>query len=135
MATFVLTDATLVVNSVNLSDHVRSMTLSTSAAVVDDTNMGDTWEVKLGGRKSATLTVEFSQDFAAANVDATLFAALGTVVTWTGKPTSAATSATNPQYSGSVLVSEYQPIDGSHGDLATTSVTWPCSGAVSRATA
>lgn len=132
MATFVLTDATCVVNTVDLSDYVRSMTVSLSAAVVDDTNMGDTWEAKLGGRKSGTVTVEFSQDFAASQVDATLWAALGTVVAFTGKPTSGAISTTNPEYQFSVLISDYSPIDGSHGDLATTSVTWPLSGAVTR---
>ena len=46
----------------------------------------------------------------------------------------AAVSATNPSYTFSVLVSEWTPLNGGVGELATASVTWPISGAITKAT-
>jgi hypothetical protein len=43
------------------------------------------------------------------------------------RPTSSAIGATNPEYVGSYLVSEYSPFTNSVGELATTSVSWPLS--------
>lgn len=134
MATFAFTDASVVVNSEDLSDHVRQVTLNVSADELDDTAMGDTYRSRIGGLLDWSVTIEWNQDFAASEVDATLFPILGTVVTVTVKPTSAAVSATNPSYSGSVLVNDYSPMSNSVGDLATTSVNWPGAGALTRAT-
>jgi hypothetical protein len=62
-----------------------------------------------------------------------MWTAIGTSVAFTVKPTSGATGAGNPVYSGSVLITEWNPINASVGDLAQVSVTWPVTGAVSRA--
>lgn len=135
MASFAFTDASVVINAVDLSDHVRSVTLNVEAEDLEDTAMGDTYRSRIGGLKDWSIDLEFNQDFAASEIDATIFPILGTVVTVTVKPTSAAVGATNPSYSGSVLISEYNPLDGSVGDLATTSVSWPGAGTLTRATA
>lgn len=135
MATFALTDASVTIGGVNLSDHVRSVTLEVSADELEDTAMGDTYRSRIGGLKDSSWTIEFNQDFAASKVDATLFPLLGTVATIVGKPTSAAVSATNPSYTGSALITQHSPIANGVGDLATMSVTWPGAGAVTRATA
>lgn len=135
MATFSFVDASVVINSVDLSDHVRQVTLNVQADQLDDTAMGDTFRSRIGGLKDWSVTVEFNNDFAASEVDATLWPLLGTTTTITVKPTSAAVGATNPSYSGSVLVSQVQPLGNSVGDLATTSVTWQGAGTLTRATA
>lgn len=134
MASFVFTDAVVTINSVALSGAVRSATLNVEADVQEDTAMGDTYRSKLGGLKDWTLELEFNQDFAASQIDATLWPLLGTTTTVKIKPTSAATSATNPEYSGTALLSEYPPLDGSVGDVATVSVTFEGAGALTRAT-
>ena len=134
MATFAMTDASVVINSVDLSDHVRQVTLNVSADELDDTAMGDTFRSRIGGLKDWSVTLEFNQDFAASEVDATLWPLLGTTTTITVKPTSSAVGATNPSYSGSVLVSQYNPMTNGVGDLATTSVTWQGAGTLTRAT-
>lgn len=134
MAVFSFNDASVVVNSVDLSDHVAQVTIETSADDLDDTAMGDTYRSRIGGLKDWSVTLRFHQDFAASEVDATIFPLLGTTTTITIKPTSAAVSATNPSYSGSVLVNDYKPLDGSVGDLAGVSVTWPGAGTLTRAT-
>lgn len=133
MAVLALTDAVVTINSVTLSDHVKSVELSIEAEQLDPTAMGSTYKSALGGLKSGTLSLTFNQDFAASNVDATLFAALGTVVTFAVKATSAANSATNPQYTGSILIAEHKPLANAVGELAEVSVSFPTSGAITRA--
>lgn len=134
MATFATTDYDVTVNSVDLSDHVRAVTADISIDELDDTAMGDDSRSRIGGLKDVSVTVEFNQDFAASEVDATLWAAFGTVIDVVVVPTSGSVSATNPSYTFPVLVSSYSPFSNSVGDLATVSVTWPGSGTVTRAT-
>lgn len=134
MGSFAFVDAKVTVNSVDLSQYVRQVSISASADQLDDTAMGDTFRSRLGGLKDWSINLEFNSDFAAAAVDATLWSLLGTTTTVTVKATSAATSATNPIYSGPVLVSALTPVGGSVGDLATVGVTWQGAGALTRAT-
>lgn len=134
MASFAFTNAFVSVNAVDLSTFTRSVTINTEAEDLEDTAMGDTYRSRIGGLKDWSVDIEWNQDFAASAVDVTVFALLGTVVTVIVKPVNTTPAPTNPQYSGSVLVSEYNPLDGSVGDLATTSVSWPGAGTLSRAT-
>ena len=135
MAAFVLTNALVTVGGVDLSDHVVSVTLPASADEIDDTAMGDTYRSRLGGLKDWSIQINFHQDFAASKVDATIFPLLGTVAAVTVKAVNGATSATNPLYSGSVLVNDYPVLSNGVGELATAQVNWPGSGALTRATA
>jgi Flp pilus assembly protein TadG len=135
MASFVLTDASVVINAVDLSDHVQSVTVNYAAEMVDETAMGDDTRTNKGGLKNWSLDLQFKQDHAASNVDATLFPLVGSTFTVTVKPTSAVVSATNPSYSGTGILESYAPVSGGVGDLATTSVTIQSAGTLSRATA
>jgi len=134
MAKFVLTDASLVINSVDLSDHVRSVTLNYEAELQDDTTMGDDTRTNLGGLKNWSMDVEFTQDYASGEVDATLFSIVGGAVAVVLKPTSSAVSATNPSYSGTGVIGSYSPIGNSVGDLAVAPVTIAPAGTLTRAT-
>ncbi|MEW2474608.1 radical SAM protein [Micromonospora gifhornensis] len=134
MAEFAFVDAFVSIGGTDLSDHVRQVTLSVSADELDKTAMGSTFRSRIGGLKDWSVSVEFNSDFAASEVDATLWPFLGTTQTVVIRPTSAAASSTNPQYSGSVLVSQVNPLGNGVGDLATVSVQWPGSGALARAT-
>lgn len=128
MASFVLLDASIVLNSVNISPFCTSVTISVEVDEQEDTAFGDTWRSRLGGLKDFTIDLELNGDFAGSAVDATIWPLLGTTTTCVIKPTSAAVSATNPSFTGTVLVTEYSPLDGSVGDLSTTSVSWPGAG-------
>ena len=134
MATLVLTDASVVFNSVDLSDHVRQVTLNYSANELDDTAMGATTESKKGGLKKWSADVEFNQDFTGSSVDATLFPLVGSTATLTIKPVNSAVSATNPRFFGTALLSDYPPLGNSVGDLATTTAKFVSAGALTRAT-
>ena len=135
MAELVLTDASVVINSVDLSDHVGSVTISYSAAIQDKSAMGDTFVTRLAGLKDWSASVEFNQDYAASNVDATIFPIVGTSVTCVFKPTSGAVSATNPSFTGAAFVESYDPISGSVGDVQKAPISLTGNGVLTRAEA
>lgn len=134
MATFALLNEFVEINSVDLSDHVRAGTLALEATQLDSTTMGDNWSEVTGGLKSGTLTLEFLDDFAASEVDATLWPIFGTVVTFVVRPDAGAVSATNPNYSGSLFIAQHA-VGGTLNEMAGKSLTLPTSGTVTRATA
>ena len=134
MAVFLSNDVQIVINSVDLTDHVASVSWEETSAELSTTAMGDANETRIGGLKDGSITLELHQDFDAGETYATLYALLGTVTTVEITPTSSAVSATNPKHSVSALVTTVPVLDGSVSDLATISVTWPMSGAVTVAT-
>lgn len=137
MARIVLTDAKVTINGVNLSDHIASITLNESADVVETTAFSNTAKTRVAGLRDNSVTLEFHQDFASSSVEATINGAsslVGTVTAIVVQPTSSSVSATNPTYSFNALVSEWTPLSGGVGELSTASVTWPISGAITKAT-
>jgi predicted secreted protein len=134
VAKFALVDAVVIVGGENLSDHIASVSLDVQADDLDTTAFGDLWRNRIGGLKNWSIQLNFHQDFASSEVDATLWPLVGTVAAVSVKATSASPGATNPVYSGDVLVNSYPIFSNSVGDLASVSVTWPGSGALGRAT-
>lgn len=134
MARIVLTDAFITINAVDLSDHIASVSLSTSVDAVETTAFSQDSRTRVGGLKDNSVTLDFHQDFDAASVEATIYPLLGSATAVVVKPTSAATSATNPSYTFDALVTEWTPLNGAVGELATASVTWPVSGDITKAT-
>lgn len=134
MATHVLTDAVLTINSVDLSDWCKSATLEYEAEPIDETAMGDTTRINIGGLKSWSLSADLMQDYASSAVDQTLFSLIGTQVAVKLKATSASNSATNPEYQGTGLITGYAPVGGSVGELHMTRVSIACASALTRAT-
>ena len=136
MARIVLTNAKVTINSVNLSDHIASVTLSTIADVVETTGFSSTAaRTRVAGLQDNSVTLEFHQDFATSNVEQTIYPLLGTATTVVVTPVDTTVGATNPSYTFSALVAEWQPLSGAVGELATASVTWPISGAITKAVA
>lgn len=127
MATLAFIDARVEVNSVDLSDWVRSVSLPSQFDELDDTAMGDVARSRIAGLEDGSISLEFNEDFASGGPDATIWAARGTVVPIEVRPTSASIGATNPDYQGTYLVSQVNPFGNSVGDLATRSVQWPLS--------
>lgn len=135
MAVMVLTDAFVSINGVDLSDHVKSVTIDYSAEMLDDTVMGATTRTNKGGLKNWSIEIEFFQDFAASEVDATLFPLVGSTFTVIVRPVNGtAVGATNPNFTGTGILESYPPLGNAVGELATTSITIQPAGALSRAT-
>jgi len=135
VAKFVATDYDITISGTDLSTSIAAVTLDITAEEQDTTAFGNTYRTRIAGLKDGSVSFDFHQDFGAGSVDATLFPLLGSAVAFVIKPTSGTVSATNPTYSGTAVVTQYQPFASSVGDLATVSVSWPLSGAVTRATA
>lgn len=125
MAKFVLKSAVITVNSVDISDHVSSVTIETTFDEVDMTAFGSTYKELAQGLGDATITLSCFQDFAAGELDATLWplSQSGASFPVAIKPTSGAISATNPEYQMTAVLLSYNPIDGQVGEASTTDVT------------
>ena len=134
MASFSFTDCDLTINSVDMSGFATSVTLKIEVDDNENTTFGTTFKTRIARLKDWSVDIDFNSDFGASAVDATIWPLLGTTTTITIKPTSSAVGSTNPSFSGSVLVTEYTPLDGGVGDLASVSVSWPGSGTLTRAT-
>jgi hypothetical protein len=147
MARLVLTDAVVTLNATDISEYVTSVTLNTPEDVVETTAMSAVGaRTRTSGLKDHSITLELNNDFASGALEAVIQGiGIGELASLTVKPTSAATSTTNPIYkadgtgtgatkAGQVLISEWTPLNGAVGELATVSVTWPVSGQIVRAT-
>ena len=131
MAVFLNNTVGVKVNSVDLSDHVQSVTLNRAFEELSVTAMGDSGVKQVKGLETSSVTIDFLNDTAAANVLATLQAAWGTNVTVVLLQTKGtAVGATNPLYTMTCLINNTTDINGAVGDLGTQSVTWNVSGTV-----
>lgn len=130
MAIYLSNGVVVTLNSVALSDHVTSATINRSFEELNVTAMGDSAVKFVKGLESSTITLDFLNDTAASNVNATLQAAWGTTVPLTLKQTSAAISATNPEFQTTVLVNNTQDINGSPSDISSQSITFTCNSVI-----
>jgi hypothetical protein len=135
MARIVLTNVDVEIAGVNLSDHISSVSLSSTWDAVETTAFGGgnvpaAARTRQAGLVDNAVTLDFHQDFAAGEVEATIYPLLGTVAAIKIQPVNAAISSDSPQYQFSALISEWTPVNGAVGELATASVTWPITGAI-----
>lgn len=134
MAGFVLKDAHLTINATDQSAYIKDISFPLTAATVDTTTMGDDSLEYLLGLKDASFTVTFAQDSADAGLNEDIWDIYdgGVAVTFELKPNGSATSATNPEFTGSCLLTSWDPINGSVGDHATAPCTFQVTGDVTR---
>jgi len=137
MARIVLTNVEVTIGAVDLSNHIASVTLGSTYDVVETTafaggNVPAAAKTRQAGLVDNSVTFEFHQDFAAASVETTIYPLLGTVAACTVKPLDAAVAADNPEYQFNALISEWTPLNGAVGELATASVTWPITGPITK---
>ena len=117
----------------DISQYVTSITLSSSAAEVATTSMGSSAVTRIQGLIDNSITMELQQDYP--TIEKLFFDAFtaGTAVPMTVKPNgTAAASSTNPQYAFSVLPTAHEMVKGAIGDLATMSISFPISGAITK---
>jgi len=135
MAVFLSNNVGVKVNSVDLSDHVTNVSISRSFDELEVTAMGDSGHKFVKGLEASSITIDFLNDTASANVLATLQAAWGTnvpIVLLQTKGT--AVSATNPLYTATCLINNTTDINGAVGDMSTQSITFNVSGTIAVAT-
>ena len=130
MAIFLNNAVQLKVATVDLSAYVKSITINRSFDEVEVTAMSATSHVFAKGLESSSIDVELLNDTATAKVLATLQAAWGTTVAVTVQQTSAATSATNPLYSTTVLMNNTTDVNGAIADYSTQTLKLTCNSPV-----
>jgi hypothetical protein len=132
MAVFLNNKVGIKVNSVDISDHVTSVTLNRTFDELEVTAMGDTAHKFVKGLEASSVTIDFLNDLTSTPaVTTALQTAYGTTVTVVLLQDKAtAVSATNPLYTFSVLVNNLTDVNGAVGDLSTQSVTWNCNSTV-----
>jgi len=120
MAIFTLTDATVIINGVTLSDHADSVTVTDTRDQVDITAFGATSKAITKGLGDASISIEMFQDFASGKTHATLQPLIGstTPVSIEVRATSAARSATNPAALMSGLLTNYNMLQGGIGEAS-----------------
>jgi hypothetical protein len=91
-----LSNPVVTINAVDLTDQCSAANLTRVIEALESTSFGKTARVYTAGLENSTLTLTMYNSFAATETYATLAALVGTSTTVTIKPTSAATSATNP---------------------------------------
>lgn len=136
MAKYVVTGTYVTLNGTDISASTARAELVINAAEVDTTDFGSNgWTEIIGGLKSGSVTLDFHSDFGAGGISNLLSDLVGTIGTVTINPTGTAVSSSNPTWTAPVMISSFTPVAGAVGDLATFSVTFPTSGAVTYATA
>ncbi|RSD26348.1 phage tail tube protein [Amycolatopsis eburnea] len=136
MAKMVLLASFVTLNASDLSSYCSSIEATAEVDEQDVTTFGSGgWKEVLGGLKSGSIKLKFKQDFAAAALDAIMWALLGTVVTFEVRAVNSARSTSNPGYTGNCLIKKWVPISGDVGSAAEVDVEFPTSGAMARQTA
>jgi len=131
MAIFLQNNVGVKINSIDLSDHITSVTLTQNFDELEVTALGDSAHKFVKGLEASQLTLNFLNDFAASSVQATLQSAYGTTVTAVLIPVKGtAVSATNPLYTVSILINNLTPLNGAVGDISNSSMTFTCNSTV-----
>jgi hypothetical protein len=126
MAKFIIDDPVVTIDGDDHSDHIRSATIEASFAEVDLTAFGaDFSEIGLG-LGDATITFEAFQDYESNEIDQNLWPIFiaKTPVEVTVKPRNATTSATNPEYSMTAVLTSYPPFSGAKGEASMVTLTF-----------
>lgn len=126
MSKLVLTNAQVLVNAVDISNHVQSVTIESTRDEVDVTSMGDNNKEIVLGLGDVTFTVTVFNDYAVGSIDATMFPlhTTNTPFAVEVRPVNGARSTSNPGYTITALLPQYHPIAGSVGDAVTTDLVF-----------
>jgi hypothetical protein len=131
----IIQNCVVIISSSTVTTNAVRATLTMNADEVDTTAFGQGYRSAIGGLTSGSLSIDFHNDYAAGAIDSIVAPLVGSTAAFEIRPAStAAASSANPKYTGTVLVTEYSPIDSAVGDLSTFSVTWPVVSAVTRGT-
>jgi hypothetical protein len=123
--------------STDWSDHIKAVKINLTRANVDFTNFGSGGFVEnKPGLADADVSIDFFNDWAASNVDATFGAATiaNTLYFLDIKATNSARSTTNPSYVFAVYVSSYPPLGATVGSAAEVNIGFMMAGKYARLT-
>ena len=135
MAVFLGNGVQLSVNSINLSEYVKSVTLNQTFDTIDVSAMGAVGHSQIAGLENSSITIEFMADFATSKVNQTINGAIagnglvGSTTSVKVIPAAGTAGASNPLYTATCLVIEWPQVYNVT-ELASVSVTWPVNGGI-----
>ena len=130
MSVYLSNGVSVVVDSVDLSTLVSSVTINRSFDELEVTAMGDGGHKFVKGLEASSVTIDFFNDSDTGKTLQKLNSIWGQSKTVVIKQTSGAVSATNPSYTMTCLINNTTPVNGAVGDLSTQSVTWNVNGEI-----
>ena len=120
-----LSNPTLSINSVDLSDQCTSAVINYVSEQLENTTFSNTSRSFTAGLYSNSVTVTLYQSYAATETEASIYSLVGTTTTLVLKPSSAAVGASNPSYTlTGAFLSAHTPINASLGELSTIDLTF-----------
>jgi hypothetical protein len=120
-----LSNPSVTINSVDLSDQCTSATVTYTAEALEATAFGDTARKYTSGLQNNEVTVTLYQSYAGSETEASIYALVGTTTSLVLKPSSGAVSATNPSYTlTGAYLETHTPIAASLGELSTVTLTF-----------
>ena len=120
---------------VDFTDHVTNFTLTQQSDQIEVTAMGSTSHQFVTGLSADTITVTLLNDTAAGSILATLQAAYGTTIAFKAiQDYTAAISASNVLYSGTILIDNLTPLNGAVADEGMMDLTFTCNSKTAIAT-
>lgn len=124
MAVFVFTDASVTINTIDLSSYVTSVTLTYEKDSVETTAMGASGHVFTGGLQNLSVALEVNNDQAAAKTLETLWSATGSGAN-TLVIKNLSTGTPNPVFTiSNAYLASSTPVNGAVGELSKQSVTF-----------
>lgn len=137
MAEKVFNNPYFVVNGIDLSDYVKSVTLTYGAESLDKTAGATNSRKRGAGLIDWSMSLELNQDYGSGKVDATLFPLVGPGIEFTVvlRPDAASRGPDNPEYSGTGILTNYNPLNAQVGQYITTPITIESASDLSRSVA
>lgn len=135
MTAIVLLDPTVTIDGIDMSTFIKEVSADIEAEDIETTTFQTGgWKTRQPGLKGGEVSVTFNTDFDASTVDDRLWGWFtgGIPVSFAVRADDAVVSATNPEYTGSVVVLKMMPLAGKVGELAEQSLTWPLTAALTR---
>lgn len=121
-----LSNPTVLIGAVDLSDQCTSATLTVGYDSLESTAFGDTGHRFTQGLQSVEVTLTLFASYGTGEVEATLYAAVGAgTTTLVLSPSGPSETASNPEYTiSNAMLATFTPINATVGELSTYEVTF-----------
>ena len=121
-----LSNATVAIGAVDVSDQCQSVTLTTGYDQLETTAMGSSGRSYTKGLQSVDVTLTMFNSYGAGEIEATLWDVVGDdAVTLVISPSGTTESASNPEYTiTGAFLANFTPIASTVGELSMVNVTF-----------
>ena len=121
-----LSNATVAIGAVDVSDQCQSVTLTTGYDQLETTAMGSNGRSYTKGLQTVDVTLTMFNSYGAGEIEATLYDVVGDdAVTLVISPSGTTESASNPEYTiTGAFLANFTPINSTVGELSMVNVTF-----------